>query len=189
MSTPTTSTTPTTPDSTSDRSVSAGSGGAGAAANPADGEQARNTGFDVFKQVVTLLVAVAALVAFAVLIARLMNSLTIPQSEWDRAMYLYNGVEALAFAAAGFVFGKEITRERAEKAERRAAGAQEEAKAARQETKALAQDILGTAEAEEGEAETVALNTVDPALARRTAQRRLAYARLVGRAEEILRQR
>jgi hypothetical protein len=40
--------------------------------------------------------------------------------EWARLQYLFNGVEALAFAAAGFFFGREVNRGRAEAAEGRA---------------------------------------------------------------------
>ena len=37
--------------------------------------------------------------------------------EWARATYLLNGLEALAFAGAGFFFGREVNRQRAERAE------------------------------------------------------------------------
>ena len=39
---------------------------------------------------------------------------------WDRRKMLYGSVEALAFTAAGYVFGKEVHREQAQRAEKRA---------------------------------------------------------------------
>ena len=39
---------------------------------------------------------------------------------WERRMALYGTVEALAFTAAGYLFGKEVHREQAAKAEQRA---------------------------------------------------------------------
>jgi len=70
---------------------------------------------------VKYLVAVIALVGFAWFIVYLMGRTTsASELEWTRAVYLLSGVEAIAFAAAGFLFGKEVNRQRAENAERRA---------------------------------------------------------------------
>jgi hypothetical protein len=52
---------------------------------------------------------------------------------WSRSMFLYGGVEALAFAAAGFLFGKEVHRQQAESAEARAREKTNEAEAAAKE--------------------------------------------------------
>jgi hypothetical protein len=43
---------------------------------------------------------------------------------WHRAMAIYKGIEAMALAGAGFLFGREINRERAEKAESHARDAE-----------------------------------------------------------------
>lgn len=48
------------------------------------------------------------------------------ETEWSRAVYLLSGVETVAFAAVAFFFGREIHRERAEKAEERAVIANKE---------------------------------------------------------------
>ena len=40
-----------------------------------------------------------------------------PEEEWARLVYLLSGVEAIAFAAAGYFFGREVNRARAEAAE------------------------------------------------------------------------
>jgi len=45
---------------------------------------------------------------------------------WTRAVYVAGGVEAIAFAAAGYLFGKEVHREQAEQANTRANDAQRE---------------------------------------------------------------
>jgi hypothetical protein len=42
------------------------------------------------------------------------------EGAWLRVLYLFSGVEAIAFAAAGFLFGREVNRARAEQAESRA---------------------------------------------------------------------
>ena len=36
---------------------------------------------------------------------------------WTRMLYIYGGLEAIVFAAAGYIFGREVHRERAEAAE------------------------------------------------------------------------
>ena len=46
---------------------------------------------------------------------------------WTRSAYLLTGYEAIAFAAAGYIFGKEVHRQQAENAENRAEKSQCEA--------------------------------------------------------------
>jgi hypothetical protein len=84
----------------------------------------------VTKELVTILVAVLAIVAFGVVIAVLFARLDLSDREWTRATYLLNGVEAVAFAAAGFLFGREVNRQRAEKAEEAVDKANSDAQAA-----------------------------------------------------------
>lgn len=73
-----------------------------------------------------LLAFVAALVFLFVLAPR------VPEVLWERYIYLYGAVEAIAFAAAGFLFGREVNRQRAEKAEATAHDKTEEASRARE---------------------------------------------------------
>lgn len=68
--------------------------------------------------------AVAILVLFAYVLVRLLQSTSLPPQEWDRALHLLNGVEAVAFAAAGYLFGKEVHRREAKRADERAQEAQ-----------------------------------------------------------------
>ena len=69
--------------------------------------------------VVPLVVAILVLWYFGTLIKRMfgLTSPNITELEWGRNTYLYAGIEALAYAAAGFLFGKEVHRQQAEKAE------------------------------------------------------------------------
>lgn len=60
---------------------------------------------------------------------------------WERRMALYGTVEALAFTAAGYLFGKEVHREQAAKAERRADQKTAEVEAAK--TQAAAANAKG----------------------------------------------
>lgn len=72
--------------------------------------------FDLVKFVA----AVAAIVSFGWFVYYMLGQTKSEEKEWTRAVYLFQGVEAVAFAAAGFIFGKEVHRERAEKAEKEA---------------------------------------------------------------------
>jgi hypothetical protein len=70
-------------------------------------------------------VAIAVLIAFCILIIFLLKHLELEQQKWDRAVYILTAVEAIAFAAAGFLFGREVHRasaaeNRAKKAEKKA---------------------------------------------------------------------
>lgn len=65
-------------------------------------------------------VAAAILIFFGILLLYLLRQIGLPQEQWERTVYLLNGVEAIAFAATGYLFGKEVNRQRAEKAEQRA---------------------------------------------------------------------
>lgn len=45
-------------------------------------------------------------------------------AQWSRYTYLFSGLETLAYAAAGFLFGREVNRQRADRAEADAAKSQ-----------------------------------------------------------------
>lgn len=70
--------------------------------------------------IVKIVAAVVALCAFGCFIRYMLGQTKTHETEWTRAVYLFQGVEAIAFTAAGFLFGREVHRERAEKAEKRA---------------------------------------------------------------------
>jgi flagellar basal body-associated protein FliL len=91
-------------------------------------------------------IAVVVLAAFVVLIAYMMLHLQADETTWTRALYLYGGVEAIAFAAAGFLFGKEVSREQVNKAENQAESARQDSRQAQQQA-IDAQQKAATAEA------------------------------------------
>jgi flagellar basal body-associated protein FliL len=93
-----------------------------------------------------IVIAVVVLAAFAVLIAYMMLHLESDETTWTRALYLYGGVEAIAFAAAGFLFGKEVSREQVDKAENQAESARQDSRQAQQQAND-AQQKAATSEA------------------------------------------
>lgn len=67
------------------------------------------------------IVGVAVLLFYGIFLFVLVGK--VPKTEevdWGRYIYLFSGVEALAFGAAGFFFGREVNRGRAEAAETQA---------------------------------------------------------------------
>ena len=101
-------------------------------ATPPAGEAGSNAkGLLSFTQgVVPLIIAVAVLYIFWSLVKTMMGMTKAPELEWNRAAYLFAGVEAIAYAAAGFLFGREVHRQRAEQAEQRAGSEQKRAASA-----------------------------------------------------------
>jgi flagellar basal body-associated protein FliL len=95
---------------------------------------------------VIIVIAVVVLAAFAVLIAYMMLHLQDDDKTWTRALYLYGGVEAIALAAAGFIFGKEVSREQVDKAENLAESARQDSRQAQQQANDAQQRAV-TAEA------------------------------------------
>lgn len=76
------------------------------------------------KNIFAPIMGVLALIGLALFIVYLLQLLTAEEREWSRAVYIFAAVEAVGFAAAGFFFGAEVHRERAENAENRADQAQ-----------------------------------------------------------------
>jgi hypothetical protein len=66
------------------------------------------------------LVAISALCFFAIFTVYMVNiASTEKENHWNRTLYVFGTVEAIAFAAAGFFFGSEVQRRTVEKAEER----------------------------------------------------------------------
>lgn len=61
--------------------------------------------------------AIVSLIGLALFIFYMLRHISAQEIEWTRAIYLLTGVEAVAFAAAGYLFGKDVNRVRAENAE------------------------------------------------------------------------
>jgi hypothetical protein len=78
-----------------------------------------------WKDPITCILASLALLGFAWFIIYLLGrTSTKDEIEWTRSVYLLTGVESIVFAAAGFLFGREVHRSRAENAEKRAGKAE-----------------------------------------------------------------
>lgn len=61
--------------------------------------------------------ALLVLLAFAAFVVFLIGQVGEDETEWTRLAWIFASVEAIAFGAAGALFGSSIQRERAEKAE------------------------------------------------------------------------
>jgi len=93
--------------------------------------------------VAPLVIAVVVLYIFWVLVKQMLGRTDVPELQWSRSTYLFAGVEAIAYAAAGFLFGREVHRQQAQQAEHRADSAQKRASVA--EEKAALQTANGQA--------------------------------------------
>jgi hypothetical protein len=102
-------------------------------------------GTDKLKDAIAVAVACLALTGFGVFILALLFMLDLEEVRWARATFLLNGVEAVAFAAAGYLFGREVNRGRAENAEELARSETERAEKAEEQGQTLADEILGAA--------------------------------------------
>jgi len=89
---------------------------------------------------------VVILAAFAVFIVYLLRNLNLAEAQWARAIFLFGGVEAVAFAAAGYFFGTQVQRGRVEAARSEADAATQVADAANETAKSerRASTVLAT---------------------------------------------
>ena len=71
-----------------------------------------------WKQIIAAGAGVAIVVVFVWFNIYLLIRTGSADLEWTRAAYLLNGIESIAFAAAGFFFGSDVHRRRAEQAEK-----------------------------------------------------------------------
>jgi hypothetical protein len=78
-------------------------------------------------------VAVCALLGFLVLVILMFQQRGGSQTAWDRLVYLLTGVEAVAFAGAGWLFGKEVHRAEAKAEQQRADNAETDARESAQQ--------------------------------------------------------
>jgi hypothetical protein len=84
------------------------------------------------------IIAIVVLIVYAVFIFYLLTLATLPDTAWNRAIYLFGGTEAIAFAAAGFFFGNQVQRQQTTKAEKDAAKANSKMELAEEQNKQLA---------------------------------------------------
>ena len=100
------------------------------------------------------IVGIVVLLLFIAFNVYMLVNLDMKNELWTRAVYLLGGVEAITFSAAGYFFGREVHRERAEQAEEKAAqahadvvGAEKRATEAESKGKALKAAIAAEASA------------------------------------------
>lgn len=82
--------------------------------------------------------------------------------EWQRMIFVFSGVEAVVFAAVGWLFGREVSRGQAKAAEQRADANQEQAMSAT----ARASDLEARGQAALAAVDSRAATYVDPAKVR-----------------------
>lgn len=78
------------------------------------------------------IVAFLILLAFGIFVIYMLGQREANETQWTRLVYIFTGVESIAFAAAGFFLGSEIRREQTENADERADEARTEADAAKE---------------------------------------------------------
>lgn len=78
-------------------------------------------------------VAIGSLIALIFAIAYLIRSTGADEREWMRTVYALTPIETIAFAAVGWLFGREVYRQQAQKSEERADQVQAELSQTRQE--------------------------------------------------------
>ncbi len=87
-------------------------------------------------------------IAFGVFLV--VNANTADATEWERWVYVFGAAEAIAFAGIGWMFGREVNRQRAEEAEGQAQKALSQAQSEAEKGAKLAGLVRGAAGASTG---------------------------------------
>jgi len=78
-------------------------------------------------------IALAVMIGYVYLVIHMFGMTEVEdETVWTRSTFLLTGYEAIAFAAAGYIFGKEVYRKQAEKSEEKADDAAEKAAKAKE---------------------------------------------------------
>jgi len=119
---------------------------------PATGEDPKEIAADPWwKPTLAGIVTIASLVIFGALVIYLLGRVDREEPEWTRSVFLLTGVEAITFAAVGWLFGREVSRKAAEDATKKANEAQEQAAVAREtaaEERTRGQSLAAAVEAQ-----------------------------------------
>jgi cytochrome c-type biogenesis protein CcmH/NrfG len=75
-------------------------------------------------------VAIVAVLAYGVFVLVMWGQIGVAEQPWTRGMLLLTGVEAITFAAVGWIFGREVNRGKAESADQAQKDAQQKAREA-----------------------------------------------------------
>src|SRR5690242_16647584 len=96
-----------------------------------------------WKDKAAAIVGVIVLAAFGVLILYLIGrTRAANENEWNRDVYLYGSLEAIAFAAAGFFFGTTVQRQATQNAENHAQEAEQRANESEQKAQRSEKDAV-----------------------------------------------
>jgi hypothetical protein len=115
-----------------------------AASGASSSDQGQANAAPAWKDILTSALGVLALIGFAIFVAFLLRQAAgAEELAWTRLIYVFSGVEAIAFAAAGYFFGREVQRARAENAESTLGKVQAQAESAREQANALAIENQG----------------------------------------------
>ena len=96
------------------------------AGTPVESDRASDRTSDpAWKLTLAAAVTVVSLVAFFLLVLYLLPRTGESELVWTRSVYLLTAVQAIAFAAVGWLFGREVHRNQAQVAEKRADEAQQ----------------------------------------------------------------
>jgi hypothetical protein len=116
------------------------------------------------KSYIAPVVAFASLVALGFFVNFLAKNFSVTSETWQRLIYLLEGIEAIAFAAAGYLFGSEVHRKEAADAKKGEQEAQRKEEASNQlstqsqvklaDTLAKAQALKGSILAKQGGQQT-----------------------------------
>ncbi len=102
-------------------------------ATPTNTGKSENSTKDRFG-LIPYVIAIGVLIAYGFFIHFLVGRADAKEPDWSRLIYLFSGVEAIVFAAAGFLFGKEVNRKRAENAEEEKKQAENQKEKAQKQT-------------------------------------------------------
>lgn len=87
--------------------------------------------------------AAGILIAYFFLVKYMLNNVTLDEKVWVKLTYVFGSVEAIVFAAVGFIFGREVNRSRAVIAESKA-------KKATNDKKKLAKEVIKSVPGKDG---------------------------------------
>jgi hypothetical protein len=122
-----------------------------------------------------LIAALLVLMGFAGLVIVMIFEAEVEEQTWTRLAWIFSSVEAIAFAAAGALFGASVHRERAERAERRAEANEETAARGR----ALAAQVIADDPGAVGSQPNQETLGPSPSRESETAARHAAVARML----------
>jgi uncharacterized integral membrane protein len=89
-------------------------------------------GKSTLKDWVSIILGAVLVILYLVFLFLMRNLVNADELVWTRSVYLLSGLEAIAFAAAGYFFGSEVNRKAAESAKEDAETAKTEAKTAKE---------------------------------------------------------